>query len=617
MSRTIREQVIHPITIRELRVVRARDVTPGMRRVTLAGEQLGAFESNGFAQPPFHSPGFDDHIRLVFCHPDEDEPVLPIQRDGTVEFTRGRRPLARTYTVRRWDPDAGELDVDFVTHAAGVATTWARRCAPGDRIHIAGPAHSELLPAGVDWLLVAGDETALPAIGRLLAQAPAGLRAQVFIEVAEAAHRQDLATAADASITWLHRDGAAPGTTTLLADAVRAAPWWEGEVYAWVAGEATSITPIRRFLTRERGVDRQNVEVTGYWRRETVDTPDARPVASDPADAREPFQVLHDMGELLPPLALRTAVTLGIPALMADGASAVADLAESAGAEPVALGKLLRYLSTLDVVAETESGHYALTRIGDLLTEDLVADVLDLDGATGRAELGFLALPEAVRTGRASYASTFGTDYAELRADAGYEASYQEQIAKYAAFVAPALAADPLLSGASRVVVHGDGPGVLARALTDSRDEVTVSIVGRPSTLEYLRGELGHPEPEAGAVPSIGLAESFGRVERGPADVVVLARALDEHPDADAVRLLRDAAAALRRGGAIAVVDRPLDEHSADDHAAAEDLKQLVLHGTGHRTDREHRALFEAAGLPVAATRTVGWGFTLYELRRA
>ncbi|NEE40962.1 siderophore-interacting protein, partial [Streptomyces sp. SID7982] len=78
---------------------------------------------------------------------------------------------------------------------------------------IAGPKMSHGHPEGVDWLLVIGDETALPAIGRWLAEMPAGTRARVFIEVGEESHRQDLPTEADATITWLTRDGAPAGTT--------------------------------------------------------------------------------------------------------------------------------------------------------------------------------------------------------------------------------------------------------------------------------------------------------------------------------------------------------------------------------------------------------------------
>lgn len=68
MPKTSRRLTVRPLTLREAEVVRVTDLTPGMRRVTLAGEQLRAFTSpNGFPQPAFDSPGFDDDISLLFC----------------------------------------------------------------------------------------------------------------------------------------------------------------------------------------------------------------------------------------------------------------------------------------------------------------------------------------------------------------------------------------------------------------------------------------------------------------------------------------------------------------------------------------------------------------------
>ncbi|NEE10274.1 siderophore-interacting protein, partial [Streptomyces sp. SID7499] len=110
-------------------------------------------------------------------------------------------------------------------------------------------------------------ETALPAIGRWLAEMPAGTRARVFIEVGEESHRQELPTEADATVTWLTRDGAPAGTTDLLERAVRSMEWLPGTVYVWAAGEAVSLKGIRRHLSVERGVPRERTDITGYWRR--------------------------------------------------------------------------------------------------------------------------------------------------------------------------------------------------------------------------------------------------------------------------------------------------------------------------------------------------------------
>src|SRR5690606_17660047 len=121
MPKTSRRLTVHPLTLREVEVVRVADLTPGMRRITLAGEQLRGFTSaNGFPQPAFDSAGFDDDIRLVFRYPGQAEPVLPVQKERGLDVPRDPRPLARIYTVRRWDADGGELDVDFVKHGIGV-----------------------------------------------------------------------------------------------------------------------------------------------------------------------------------------------------------------------------------------------------------------------------------------------------------------------------------------------------------------------------------------------------------------------------------------------------------------------------------------------------------------
>lgn len=267
MPRTRRAVTDLPPVVRELEVARVRDVTVGMRRLTLTGAGLGAGEVDGVAVPGFRTPGFDDHVKVLLPSPGQDRPVLPMQAEGRLDWTaRGVRPIAKDYTPRRWDPETSELDLDFVHHSTGHAAGWVGVVEPGDPAWIVGPTTTASLPHGVDWLLVAGDETALPAIGRLLEELGPQQRVQVLVEVADADHEQDLTTRADVELTWLHRDGAAPGTTDLLPDAVRAAPWWDGEVFAWVSGESTMLRPIRQYLKTEHAVPRDCLDLTGYWR---------------------------------------------------------------------------------------------------------------------------------------------------------------------------------------------------------------------------------------------------------------------------------------------------------------------------------------------------------------
>ena len=132
---------------------------------------------------------------------------------------------------------------------------------------------------------LAGDETALPAIGALLEAAPAGKRVVAFVEVADTAEKQELPTAADVKVHWLHRNGTPAGASSVLVDALRAADLPTGPVYAWVAGEASGVREVRRHLVNERGVDKKQIAFTGYWRLHLAQ--DADPTPDDAADQAE------------------------------------------------------------------------------------------------------------------------------------------------------------------------------------------------------------------------------------------------------------------------------------------------------------------------------------------
>lgn len=241
---------------REMRVVGARNITPHMRRVTLAGENLARFASGGL------------HVRLLFPQPGA-APQWPVTgADGRPSWPdEDRRPIARVYTIRHIDVAKGEIDIDFVLHegAETPGASFARHAAPGDVVGMTGPGGGTFGEA--DWYLLAGDETALPAIGRILERLPATARATVFIEVADAREEQPLPTAASATIRWLHRDGADAGGTTLLADAVRGVDWPEaGTVFAWAGCEHGAARAIRTYLRGERGLAREQHLVVAYWR---------------------------------------------------------------------------------------------------------------------------------------------------------------------------------------------------------------------------------------------------------------------------------------------------------------------------------------------------------------
>ncbi|RYE77122.1 MAG: siderophore-interacting protein, partial [Hyphomicrobiales bacterium] len=158
----------HKVALRRLDVLRVTDLSPSMRRVTLGGPELEGFVSLGF----------DDHVKMFFAGPGETKPVLPIVGPEGLAFPEsGPRPLARDFTPRRHDPQAGELDIDFALLHDGPASNWAAQVEPGDSAWIAGPRGSFIVPFDFDWHLLVADETGLPALARRLEELPQGSRA--------------------------------------------------------------------------------------------------------------------------------------------------------------------------------------------------------------------------------------------------------------------------------------------------------------------------------------------------------------------------------------------------------------------------------------------------------
>ncbi|WP_329206398.1 SIP domain-containing protein [Streptomyces sp. NBC_00683] len=618
MPKTSRRLTVRPPTLREVEVVRTVDITPGMRRITLSGEQLRAFTTaDGLVRPAFESPGFDDDLAFYFPYPGQRDPVLPVQSEAKLIVPKDPRPLSRAYTVRRWDPEAGELDVDFVKHGVGAGTTWACRTQPGDRIHLSGPSTSKAFPTGADWLLVAGDGTALPAIGRLLDELPPDARAQVFIEIAEDAHRQELRELPGVDVTWLVRPGATAGTVSLLTETVRGAEWWSGQAFAWLAGEHTAVRDIRRHLVEDRGMPKEDIDFAGYWRRSEVVALETDGAVPDPERTVTPFQKLHDLTELVAPIAIRTAVELGVPDLLSRGVTSVTELAAKVGADERALGKLLRYLHTLDVVTETEPGHYALTPVGDVLTLEFIADRLHSAGVVGREILGIHGLTESVRTGRPAYASVTGQTFDDVRAEQDYEDRHLERLAKFQPALAEPIATSDLLAGVQHLVIHSGGAGAHAREYVAAHERLRVTICALPAQADWLRRDLPATIPDEQQRTRVSVLEQ-SVFEPGPAaDTVLISRAFKTLPDADAAHALRRAAENLVPGGRVLLIEEVFDTDELDEHDGEADLIGLVCHGSGLRTAAELDAVIARAGLTRRSAHTVGLGATVHELLRS
>lgn len=273
-----REIVRHPMVVRRTTAVAVRQIVPSMVRVTLGGSELAGFASLGPA----------DHVKVFFPDPATGDLTVPeLDAEGM------RRPangiiISRDYTplgVHVGDDGGPTLDIDFLLHGDdGPASAWAARAAVGSELGIGGPRGSRLAPTDIGRLIVIADETALPATRRWLGLLPAAIPVTALFDVAddsvagyfEGGGFEGGDSRGDAE--WLFRsDG--PGQ---LDEALRSLGAIDDETFVFMAGEASVLVPLRRYLRHELGLPAEQVSASGYWKRGIVNLDHHAPL--DPSD---------------------------------------------------------------------------------------------------------------------------------------------------------------------------------------------------------------------------------------------------------------------------------------------------------------------------------------------
>lgn len=251
-------------------VVGTRQLTPHMVRVVLGSSTFETFVPSDFT---------DSYVKLVFVADDVDVAGLPrpLTLDSFAGLPPEKRPSVRTMTVRRVDVAAREITLDIVVHGDhGIAGAWAASARPGQPIHLMGPGGAYTPDPAADWHLLAGDETALPAISAALEALPAGAVGKAFVEVAGAEDEIPLTAPESVEVNWVYRGGRADlvpeeraGDFAPLIDAVKTTEWLPGQVHVFVHGEAQTVMHnLRPYIRKERGVEAKWASsISGYWRR--------------------------------------------------------------------------------------------------------------------------------------------------------------------------------------------------------------------------------------------------------------------------------------------------------------------------------------------------------------
>lgn len=243
-----------PPPFRKARVHGTRAITPRMTRVSFGGDELDGMTVD---QPA-------SSVRLLLPDPRLQRLVIPVWNGNRFVFEDGTAPIVRTLTPVNFDADARQIELDIVVHHAGAVSSWAQSCRPGDEAAISGTARGYTIDSSAMAYVLAGDETALPAITQIVAGVPAGIPVVAVIEVADPAAQMDLVPRPDLAARWVViPPGAAPGTALLPAlIEVDMPPGCK----VWAAGEAGAMHRVRRHLADERGLDRTAFTVRGYWK---------------------------------------------------------------------------------------------------------------------------------------------------------------------------------------------------------------------------------------------------------------------------------------------------------------------------------------------------------------
>ena len=238
-----------------LTVRRRERLSPHTVRITAGGPGFDALRMNEFT---------DKYAKILFV-----DPGLGLAPPYDLAALRGslppgRQPVTRTYTLRRADPRRQELAIDFVVHGdEGIAAPWAARAEPGDVLTMSGAGGGYRPDPASDWYLLAGDESALPAICSALEALPDDARGLAYLETSDPGEYLDAKLPDGVQVIWLHRPH--PGRQPeLLADALAAAPWLPGQADVFAHGERESMKAVRAALKARLG-DGDRVSLSGYW----------------------------------------------------------------------------------------------------------------------------------------------------------------------------------------------------------------------------------------------------------------------------------------------------------------------------------------------------------------
>jgi NADPH-dependent ferric siderophore reductase len=261
------ERIQVPLKQRVARVVKLKDLSSTLRRVTLQGEDFQGFG--------FHPLAPEAHVKLFFPNASDDVLRMPeVLDDGNADWqgaAEGRFSAFRDYTIRSFDADLLTVDIDFVLHDVGVGGPWAKQAKVGDLLGIFGPRSVRLPPLDALKYVFFVDETSLPALARWLEILPESANIDARIEVHSVSSEISLPAHVGANLHWLHRNNEQENHPygRLLLDALDNLPsgWACEKTWVWAATEAHAIVQLRRKLMNIDVLNKDHLDLVAYWKQ--------------------------------------------------------------------------------------------------------------------------------------------------------------------------------------------------------------------------------------------------------------------------------------------------------------------------------------------------------------
>lgn len=323
---------------------------------------------------------------------------------------------------------------------------------------------------------------------------------------------------------------------------------------------------------------------------------------------------LASLVDLATPFAVRTAVALKLPELVRDGHTTTEELAKACGADPDALGRLLRHLAGVGLFTET-AGVHGLTDVSRALLDEsnaLLRQWLDADGPGLKMDLAYAGMAHSVRTGKSAYGTVHGQDFwSDYRQDEALRVFFGSTMAGFAWQTGPEVARGHDWSAVSSVVDVGGGTGALLEAVLSAHPHLTGAVLDLPEV---------RPEAEEFLAPLADRAKFVGGSFFDPLptgyDVLIVSRVLTDWADADATRILSRCAEAVPAHGRVLVVEVMAGEEHAKNNSSF-DLQSLTLLGGRERRTEDFDKLAAEAGLTRLGRTEGAHGLVVLEYTRA